>query len=404
MSSISTAPTAAATSESLSRSRDVALDYLKATLVLMVVAHHSSLAYTTFAHFDATNLLASTAPVVDTARWQFFDYAENFDDVFFMSLMFFISGLFVWPSLRRWGALAFLRSRFLRLGAPFVAGTVLLMPLAYYASWQLAGHDTGYIAYWTRDFTTTLGWVPGPLWFIWLLLFFDILAAGVFILWPRRIGAVPRAWTRRRPVATAIAMLVICVLIYFPALGNFGFHAWGVLFVPPLYFQLSRFGLYLAWFAAGAWLGGDNVDHGLLARDGALARHWPWWAAGCFVAYNLLWFLPMALEATDTLTAYQRGVLEAFLWVISCVASCFGFLALFRGAVRTRRPWMDSVSRSAFIIYIVHYVYVLWLQRALMGVGAHAGFKFLVVFAGATLFSWLTAQGLLAIAWLRRVL
>ena len=66
------------------------------------------------------------------------------------------------------------------------------------------------------------------------------------------------------------------------------------------------------------------------------------------------------------------GAIEAVLWVVSCVASCFAFLALFRGAVRTTRPWMDSLSRSAYIIYVVHYVYVLWLQRALMGLEVHA--------------------------------
>jgi hypothetical protein len=43
----------------------------------MVVAQHSSVAYTDFAHVDSTNYLASTAPVVDEARWLFFDYAES---------------------------------------------------------------------------------------------------------------------------------------------------------------------------------------------------------------------------------------------------------------------------------------------------------------------------------------
>jgi len=54
----------------------------------MVLAHHSSLAYTTWAYFDKQNIFKSTAPIVDTTRWAFFDYAENFNDVFFMSLMF----------------------------------------------------------------------------------------------------------------------------------------------------------------------------------------------------------------------------------------------------------------------------------------------------------------------------
>ena len=53
----------------------------------MVLGHHSSLAYTTFAHFDKNHMFRSTAPVVDVTRWVFFDYAENFNDVFFMSLL-----------------------------------------------------------------------------------------------------------------------------------------------------------------------------------------------------------------------------------------------------------------------------------------------------------------------------
>ena len=56
---------------------------------------------------------------------------------------------------------------------------------------------------------------------------------------------------------------------------------------------------------------------------------------------------------------------------------------------------MDSLARSAYIIYIVHYLYVLWLQRELMGSGIHASLKFLIVFTGATWLSWLTAQCLL---------
>ena len=382
--------------------RDVAFDYLKATVILMVVAHHSCLAYTTFAHFDPAHYLTgSTAPVVDTTRWGFFDYAENFNDVFFMSLMFFISGLFIWPSLRRSGALAFVRSRLLRLGVPFAVGTFLLMPIAYYASWQLAGHDGGYLSYWRQDIIHER--VPGPLWFIWLLLLFNILAAGFFVAWPRRVGAIPLAWTKRRPLAAVVVMFLVCAVVYLPALKAFGW-AWGAFFIAPFYFQLSRFGLYLVWFAVGAWIGSSDIEQGPLARDGALARHWPWWICACFVAYNLLWFLPKELEAAGALTADQRGAIWAILWVVSCVASCFGFLALFRGAVRTRRPWMDSLARSAYIIYIVHYVYVLWLQRALMDVGLDAIAKFFIVFAGATLLSWLTAQCLLAFKCPRSVL
>ena len=37
-----------------------------------------------------------------------------------MSLMFFLSGLFVWPSLQRKSSVTFLSDRLLRLGLPMI--------------------------------------------------------------------------------------------------------------------------------------------------------------------------------------------------------------------------------------------------------------------------------------------
>jgi glucan biosynthesis protein C len=153
--------------------RDLSIDYLRTTLTLMVLGHHSSLAYTTFAHFNQQHIFQSTAPVVDSARWIFFDYAENFNDVFFMSLMFFVSGLFVYPALRKHGTLHFIRDRFLRLGLPFAFAVVFLMPIAYYASWQLTGRSTGFLDFYQR--LASGGFASGPPWFIWVLLLFDIV-------------------------------------------------------------------------------------------------------------------------------------------------------------------------------------------------------------------------------------
>ena len=96
--------------------RDLSIDYLRTTLTLMVIAHHSALAYTTWSRFDSHDVFGSTAPIVDASRWVFLDYAKNFNDVFFMSLMFFVSGLFTLPAIRKHGALGFALDRLLRLG------------------------------------------------------------------------------------------------------------------------------------------------------------------------------------------------------------------------------------------------------------------------------------------------
>src|ERR1700733_16035156 len=73
--------------------RAIWLDYLRAFITVLVVAHHSSLAYTTFASFNKQAYNDSTHPIVDTVRSGALDIFEDFNDVFFMSLMFLISGI-----------------------------------------------------------------------------------------------------------------------------------------------------------------------------------------------------------------------------------------------------------------------------------------------------------------------
>jgi uncharacterized membrane protein YozB (DUF420 family) len=187
-------------------------------------------------------------------------------------------------------------------------------------------------------------------------------------------------------------------------LSHFGFGRWAPLLTKPFYFQVCRIGLYLAWFFAGVWAGARDLDRGLISRQGLLARHWRWWVLGCFVAYNLLVFIPRGLGFLGLFSARGLGALEAILWVVSCVTSCFAFVALFRGVVRKHRAWMDSLARSAYTIYLVHYVFVLWMQYALLALPLPAAAKFAATFVFAVLFSWMTARALLTIPGARRVL
>lgn len=383
--------------------RDVSIDYLRTTLTLMVVGHHSMLAYTTFARFDAEHYLASTHPIVDAGGWLLFDYAQYFNDVFFMSLMFFVSGLFAWPSLQRHGVGGFLRERFLRLGLPFAVAVTTLMPIAYYASWEMTGRATGFVDYVKNGFFSD-DWLPGPLWFIWVLLMFDCIAATLHAagLQLKNLDAFHRV-SERRPWLIGVGVLLVSGVLYLTALANFG-DRWVALGTRPFYFQLPRIGLYFTWFAFGVVVGTAGLKSGLLSATGALAKHWRGWIALCFIIFNVLVFTPRLLAAAELLTNDELTAIQAVLWVISCTVSCIGFLALFRGAVHTRRVWMDSLTRCAYAIYIVHWVFVIWMQKALLGVGLHPGIKGTVVFLVAILASWAVARALLAIPVVRKYL
>jgi peptidoglycan/LPS O-acetylase OafA/YrhL len=82
--------------------RSTGIDNLRVFITLLVLAFHAALAHTTFAIFDCANYLTgSTAPIIDNQRWIGFDIFFAFNNTFFMSLMFFISGLFVYKSLEK---------------------------------------------------------------------------------------------------------------------------------------------------------------------------------------------------------------------------------------------------------------------------------------------------------------
>ena len=90
-------------------SYNVALGYLRAFVTVLVVAHHAVLAYHPFAPAPPASLLIQPRwwqafPVVDSQRWSGFILLVGFNDTFFMSPMFFLSGLFVWQSVQRKGS------------------------------------------------------------------------------------------------------------------------------------------------------------------------------------------------------------------------------------------------------------------------------------------------------------
>ncbi len=101
----------------------LALANLRGIVIVIVLAFHSMLAYlewipVTGSGFDSPPYDWRSFPIIDNHRFFGFDLICAWQDVYLMALMFFLSGLFVWPSLMRKKDLAFLRDRVLRLGLP----------------------------------------------------------------------------------------------------------------------------------------------------------------------------------------------------------------------------------------------------------------------------------------------
>ena len=160
------------------KTRNFSLDRTRTFLTLVVLLHHAVIPYTYFGN-------------TDPKFWIGFDMIVLTTDSFFMAMFFFLSGLLAWPGLTRKGPPNYLGDRLLRLGLPYVICALTIMPTAYYAIALRQTPDLSFAAFWWK--TVTAGpWPSGPIWFLWVLLAFDLIASVLYLLSPRLIDPINR--------------------------------------------------------------------------------------------------------------------------------------------------------------------------------------------------------------------
>jgi surface polysaccharide O-acyltransferase-like enzyme len=379
--------------------RVVPLDRVRTFIIVLVLLHHSVINYTYFGSGDRM-------------RWLGFDLVVLFNDSFFMALMFFISGLFVRDSLARKGAAIFLRDRAWRLGVPYLVSVVVLMPVAYYPTflrYHLAGTtDFGFLHFWWH--TLTVGpWPSGPAWFLWVLLVLDAMAAAVWLVAPRMmqtLGQLAFA-VRHRPMAAFVVFLIASNAAYMPMHLGFGDTDWLELGRFPLPIQTSRILLYAAYFFAGVGVGAMSLRSGLLAENGELARRWPVWSALAFVFYVAILVLVYAhhnwvADFDSPPMLWKVGYGLAFATYSAAMA--FAVSAIFLRFAESGWRLLDAMQPSAYGVYLLHYVFIIWLQYAVYDYSLSAGVKFAIVFAGTLAMSWALTVMLRRIAVVARMI
>ena len=373
--------------------RSTTVGYLRAFVTVLVVLHHAVLAYHPFAPAPATSFLAEPRlwmifPVSDSAKTAAAMLITGFNDVFFMSLMFLLSGLFVWHSLARKGATSFLRDRGSRLGVPFLLSVVALAPAAYFPAYLQTTASPS-----VADFASKwlqLGGLPaGPAWFLWVLLAFDVIAASLFALSPRigeSLGRIAGA-ASRTPIRFLALLIGVSALGYFPLAFAFGPMQWTS--YGPFTFQTSRFLHYLVYFVAGIGLGVAGIDQGLLERGGRLARRWWLWTQAAPMVYMIA-VVVFLVSLSPKAPALPWAAINATSFVVVCAVISMAMMSLF---VRFARPSriFDSLTDNAYGIYLVHYVVVSWVQYALLPAALPGVVKAALAFGGSLAISWALA-------------
>jgi len=378
MSSIShTVATADVYAAPKSKSRNLPIDRSRTFLTLVVLIHHAVIPYTYFGHTDPKS-------------WIGFDCIVLATDSFFMAMFFFLSGLFVWPSLRHKSPRSFFHDRLLRLGLPFAVAAFTVTPIAYYAISLRQHPDVSFTTFWWK--TITVGpWPSGPLWFVWVLLMFDLTASLLYRISPTLLDPINRMSQRgfERPADFYLFLLLITAACYIPGRVHFGPGDW--FSFGPFDVQAGRVLLYASYFFIGAGIGSANFDRGLLSPEGRLAKSGWGWAILALLPYCLMWGL----------IGIKRGVLGnpavlpdwyeasyALFFAAFSAAILFAILAYFLRFKRSGWSMLDPMQPDAYGMFLVHYPVCLWLQYGLFALDLPAIVKAAVAFVLTVAFSW----------------
>ncbi len=327
------------------------IDNLRVALTILVIAHHVGQAY---------GPTGGYWPVQEAARAALLGPFFTVNRSFFMSLFFMISGYFMVASYQHSGPSAFIRSRLMRLGVPFLVYAAVMIPLRIF---MFGEHITRW-----NDLINT-----GHLWYIQHLLLFSMGYAA--LRWIRRNKPAAEKAGNKLPgtlailaFAAALAAASALVRLWSPIdnwLNLLGFFRVAFADVPRDlgFFIIGAVAFPRAWFSR------------FPARSGYV-----WLGVGVAAAalrYSFSLWLSAAVPVSATVMAIAYPLWEAVL----CCGMCIGLLVLFRETLNFQGRLGKVLASNQYAAYVWHPLLIVPLQLAILGLQSPPLAKFALVTA-----------------------
>lgn len=397
------APPATSAPAPPARARLFFVDNLRVALTVLVVLHHAAVTY-------------GNIPV-----WYYAEPAQDptgglldlfviLNQAFFMGLFFLLAGYFVPGAADRRSGRGYVRERLVRLGVPLLLFVLLLRPLVLVPIQAEVFADAPDLPYWLFYLVTI---DPGPLWFAEVLLVMclayvlirrfrerrataagNVLSEAVTVSVERPADTAPLRWLGMGWFGPVVLFTVGLAVVTFAWRFAFPAPYWPFVGLPsPGYLPQ-----YVALFTVGVF-----------AYRGNWLMRLPNAAGWAGLAMAVLALLGLAV-GTGTLgeAAMVPGTWQTLVQVL--VESFFAMgmvltlLVLFRRFLNRSNRFSRYLADSAFAVYVLHTVVLVWVGVALSGWEASALVKFAGLAALAVPLCWALAGAVRAIPGVKRVL
>ena len=338
------------------------MDNLRAAAMLAGIFFHAALAYAAPLNEFWFITDANDSPLLTVFAWA--------SHAFRMPLFFLIAGYFGHLLTKKRGLKAYLRNRLLRVGAPFL----IFLPLVAAAAFGVISFSFSYVDEPSRMMLFIRERMDNPsggvgdvgtlhLWFLYYLLFFSLIAAGLTQIRKPKLEAVLSRLT------SSVWLLAFLPLLLAPAL----FFAGAPTPSPDrLMVKLWPFGYFGLFFTFGWRLYGAED---FLTRVG---KAWPLLLAialWCFLVYHLL--LPELSYPPEPVEFWRRVTLAVLQSYISALAT-IAVLSLGRMYGDVESASIRYVADASYWLYIIHLPLVVWMQALLANVDLNVWLKFII--------------------------
>lgn len=157
------------------RERLYFVDWLRALVILSLIPYHAALTYTGLGEIYIKKPISGVGVVP-------FIFTTMPLDNFFMTLLFFLSGISTYYSLKSRTGKAYTKERVSKLFKPFILGTIFLCPLQAYSMALYNGYEKGLFSFLGEFFSIKIVDYLGyaHLWFLMYLFVFSIICYPLF--------------------------------------------------------------------------------------------------------------------------------------------------------------------------------------------------------------------------------
>ncbi len=348
--------------DSGSSNKLVYIDNIKILLTILVVLHHTVIAYSSsegWYYTEQTALIGARIPMT---------MFVSLNQSFFMGFFFLLAAYFTGTSYDRKGASKFIKDRLVRLGIPILFYSFILSPFISYLVYYFAKeHHITYFQY-LSGFDS---WIDlGVTWFVAALLLFTLIYAGakkIFKVSFEKPVEVPKTCTILW-FAIILGIISFLVRIIFPV-------GW---VLEPVGFQLGHFPQYIALFIVGLLAAKNNWFDKLSDKTGRDLKRA---TRICLLLFPIFFIIKFNL---NTPSSWFSGGFhwEALLYAVW--EQCIGISILTTLLIRGKKRWNESsvlstkLSRSSFAVYIFHPLVIVGVTLAVRNWAIEPAIKLLV--------------------------